>query len=107
MTKAKITFVTDVDAKASASLAKAYSAEDMGKEYFPNKKNIPLPDLVYIASNHSTHTQYALEYMEYGCDIFIEKPISINFTELENLSKRQRFLVAVYTLVIIGLFHPQ
>ena len=38
MTKAKITFVTDVDAKASASLAKAYSAEDMGKEYFPNKK---------------------------------------------------------------------
>lgn len=88
LTKAEIVFVTDINPKASASMAKVYSATNMDAKYFPNKKNIPLPDIIYIASNHSTHTEYAIEYLEFGCDVFVEKPISINFNQLMNLSNK-------------------
>lgn len=86
LTKAKILFVTDINPSASSSLAKTYGATDMGNDYTPGKKNINLPEKVYIASNHATHADYAIKYLEYKCDVFIEKPISINFGQLKKLS---------------------
>ena len=44
-------------------------------------------DLVYIASNHASHAEYALEAMEKGCDVYIEKPISVSFDQFEKLVK--------------------
>jgi len=85
-TNCKIAFAMDVDKKASSSLAYAYNAIDMGNSYNIEKIGNISPDIVYISSNHATHTQYAIEFLERGCDVFIEKPISINKEQLEALS---------------------
>ena len=82
-TKCNITFVLDIDTKASSSLAYAYNSTGVGAEYIPEKKDA---DLVYISSNHATHTQYAIDYLNAGCDVYIEKPISITLEQLNSLS---------------------
>ncbi len=81
-----IVFALDIDEKASSSLAVAYGATDVGSEYIPDKQGVALPDLVYISSNHASHTDYAINFLEYGCDVFIEKPVSINTEQLDKLS---------------------
>jgi predicted dehydrogenase len=43
-------------------------------------------NLVYIASNHYTHTTYAIEALKRGVDVYIEKPISVNDSQLETLT---------------------
>ncbi len=83
----RIVFALDIDEKASSSLATAYGAVDVGAEYTPNKKDVTLPDLVYISSNHATHTDYAINFLQYGCDVFIEKPVSINTEQLDKLAQ--------------------
>ncbi len=85
-----IVFALDINADASSSLAFAYGAVDVGQEYTPGKQDIALPDLVYISSNHASHTEYAINFLEYGCDVFIEKPVSINLEQLEKLSDAVR-----------------
>jgi len=86
-TNAKISFVLDVDNDASSSLAYSFNSVDVRDEYYPNKNNIAVPDLIYISSNHATHTDYAVQYIEYGSDVFIEKPISINAEQFSKLKK--------------------
>lgn len=83
----KLVFALDVEKSASSSLTVAYGAVDVGAEYIPGKQNVALPDLVYISSNHASHTDYAIKFLEYGCDVFIEKPVSINIAQLNKLSK--------------------
>jgi len=82
----KIVFSLDVNSDASSTLAYAYGAFDVGNNYIPNKNGIDVPDIVYISSNHATHTEYAEEFINYGCDVYIEKPISINKKQLDILS---------------------
>ncbi len=85
-TNCKIVFALDIDAKASSSLAYAYNTIDMGDTYDPSKIGNSAPDIVYISSNHASHTQYATQFLECGCDVFIEKPISINTKQINMLS---------------------
>ena len=45
-------------------------------------------DIIYIASNHSSHTKYTLKCLERGVKkIYVEKPISIDIEQLRSLSK--------------------
>lgn len=51
---------------------------------------------VYIASNHSSHTDYAIKALEKNKIVFIEKPISTNKEQLKKLllaSKNKTFFV--------------
>lgn len=41
--------------------------------------------LVYIASNHASHTPYAIDCINKGLDVYIEKPIAVTFEQLEEL----------------------
>ena len=87
-TNAKIVFSLDIDPKASSSLAYAYNTIDIGDKYkISDSNNI---DIAYISSNHATHTQYAIDFLERGCDVFIEKPIAINKQQLDLLSRAVR-----------------
>lgn len=85
-TTAKVTFALDVDHEASSSLAYSYGGVDVGEEYYPEKNGVELPDIVYISSNHATHVDYAIQFIKYGCDVFIEKPIAISDSQLDKLS---------------------
>jgi len=85
-TDSRIKFALDIDDKASSSLAYSYGAVDVHDDYYPNKFGVDLPELIYISSNHASHTDYAIEYIKHGCDVFIEKPVSINLEQLDRLS---------------------
>jgi predicted dehydrogenase len=41
--------------------------------------------LVYIASNHSTHANYAIDCINAGKDVHIEKPTVVSYAQLEQL----------------------
>lgn len=85
-TNSKIIGVYDINKSAAESLAVAYKSKYVSLDDLLSKKELK-PDLVYICTNHATHANLALKFLEIGCDIFIEKPICVNKTELEELSK--------------------
>jgi predicted dehydrogenase len=41
---------------------------------------------LYIASNHASHTPYAIEALKLGKSVYIEKPISVSFAQLAALN---------------------
>jgi len=102
-TNSQITFALDIDDKASSSLAYSYGAVDVHDDYYPNKLGVDLPELIYISSNHASHTDYAIKYIKYGCDVFIEKPVSINLEQLDRLSS---VIDASQSKVYVGYNRP-
>lgn len=48
------------------------------------------PDLVFIASNHSTHTEYALDCLRAGISVHIEKPVSTSLEQAKALNSVMR-----------------
>lgn len=82
-TNAKLLWAYDIDLKAAKSLS-----YNFGIKYWELDKIKTLnTDLVYIVSNHATHTDYAIEYLNKGSDVYIEKPICINDSQLKKLSQ--------------------
>lgn len=48
-------------------------------------------DVVYVASNHATHTPYALKAMRHGLKkVYIEKPIAVSRQQLSQLEQCRR-----------------
>lgn len=41
----------------------------------------------YIASNHASHTDYAVRFLQQGVNVYCEKPISVSFEQFERLRK--------------------
>ncbi len=78
--------VMDIKPAYARSLAtkykSAYATVDV--EEIINDPNI---DLVYIASNHATHTPYAIMALEAGKDVHIEKPHAVTLAQLEELKQ--------------------
>jgi predicted dehydrogenase len=74
----------DVEINRAASLA-----ERFGASYYTTDVdriiNDPAIDLVYIASNHSTHAEYAIRALAAGKNVHIEKPHAVTFDQLQRL----------------------
>lgn len=47
----------------------------------------PSCKLVYIASNHASHTDYAIKSLNSGKDVYVEKPISTDWNQFSSLLK--------------------
>lgn len=45
---------------------------------------------VYIASNHASHTDYAVAALQSGKTVFVEKPVAVTYGQLARLSAAQR-----------------
>jgi predicted dehydrogenase len=45
----------------------------------------PRVNVIYVASNHATHASYAIEALEAGKTIYIEKPIATDISQLKSL----------------------
>lgn len=41
--------------------------------------------IIYIASNHNTHTSYAISALQAGKIVYVEKPISVSYEQLTDL----------------------
>lgn len=79
----------DVDAGARDSLARAMqvphatvSAADL--------MTTPGLKIIYVASNHASHAQYAAQALEHGLDVYVEKPIAVSQAQFVTLVKAKR-----------------
>jgi predicted dehydrogenase len=74
----------DPDPQKRESFATFYSVsrqhEHIGDLFDPRDVRI-----VYIASNHSSHTPYAVKALACGLDVYVEKPLSVNYAQLWEL----------------------
>jgi len=74
----------DTDLHKAASLYENY-----GLRYYTDDAEIiladPAIDLVYIASNHATHAEYAIQALRAGKSVHIEKPHVVREEQLEQL----------------------
>ena len=79
----------DIDENKAISLAQEYKAYHSTTDVneILDDENIKL---VYIVSNHATHTPYAVDALNKNKDVFIEKPISINMEQYVDLVKTVR-----------------
>ncbi len=76
----------DVDLHRAASLAQAYWARyftDDAERLFAD----PQIDLIFIASNHASHAEYAIRALESGKHVHIEKPHVVNEDQLVRLCR--------------------
>lgn len=77
-------FSHDVNRNNAQSLADYYSipvVSDNMEDLFSETK----VQLVYIASNHASHSDYAIHYLNLGVNVYCEKPISVTFQQFDAL----------------------
>src|SRR5690554_6831313 len=74
----------DTDQQASDSTSKFY-----GYKVEHPERILVNPDCsyLYIASNHYSHTSYAVEGLRKNLKVYIEKPISVNWEQFRRLLK--------------------
>ncbi len=76
----------DIDVNKAVSLYESYKAD----YYTTNAKEIiedPNINLIYVASNHFTHAEYAIKALELGKSVHIEKPHAVTIDQLVRLTK--------------------
>ncbi|MDH5523636.1 MAG: Gfo/Idh/MocA family oxidoreductase [Desulfobulbaceae bacterium] len=81
-TSCKLKWCSDINLDAARTLAVAFGIKTFSEKC--QVHSVPT-DLVYIASNHATHTTYAIECLNAGSDVYIEKPISTTWEQLNEL----------------------
>ncbi len=79
-TASDIRYVYDIDELAATSFANAYCLQSHRVD------SLDSVDLVYISTNHASHTPYALECLKENVDVFIEKPICTSLLQLQQLN---------------------
>lgn len=79
----------DIDARAATSLSRGLGVPHVCQDV---KALLGLPGLrtVYIASNHATHAAYAEMALAMGLDVYVEKPVAVDLTQLARLEKARR-----------------
>lgn len=74
----------DTDAKAQANFARALGVEHSAAHA---QELLQLAGLrtVFIASNHASHADYAVQALRHGLDTYVEKPIALSHGQLVEL----------------------
>jgi predicted dehydrogenase len=81
---ARFRWCYDPQLEQSTSFARFYRAQNVAEH--PNCWNEDLGvKIVYIASNHASHANYAIEALRAGKTVYVEKPVAVNFSELGQL----------------------
>ena len=71
----------DSDTTQAQSLARYYGFRQVSPSIDELMANPALTTL-YIASNHASHTDYAIAGLQRGLTVYVEKPISVTYTQL-------------------------
>ncbi|PWK50879.1 Gfo/Idh/MocA family protein [Pleionea mediterranea] len=103
-TQGKIKYTLDTDSSKSLSLAKEYKAYKATENY-EEILNDPGVKVIYIASNHASHAEYAILALECGKDVHIEKPHVVNYEQLVRLE--QAMLTYPNSRVFLGFNRPK
>jgi predicted dehydrogenase len=97
------TLIVDGVASSCNSLKQQY-----GFDQFENLDDSlrQTPDVVFITNPSSKHMEVALKAIEYGCDLFIEKPLSHNLNDVDLLRKLAANKQSVVMVGYQTRFHP-
>jgi predicted dehydrogenase len=79
----------DIDPRASASFGRAMRAQRVcatAEELLEQ----PEVRVVYIASNHASHTPHAVAALARGLDVYVEKPVAVTYEQLVQLGAAVR-----------------
>jgi predicted dehydrogenase len=79
----------DIDPRQADSLARFYRMPHAFSS-FRNLLNAEGLELLYISSNHASHTPYAIEALNRQVDVYTEKPVSVNKEQFSKLIKTIR-----------------
>lgn len=79
----------DIDPVATDSYARFFSVplRSPSADEILQDKDI---SLVYVVSNHASHTGYAVGALETGKSVYVEKPVSVTHEQLKSLCLAQR-----------------
>ncbi len=77
----------DIDINRAASLAQYYKIPVFTDE-FDEILKLDQVEMIFIASDHATHAEYAMKAIEKGKHVYIEKPHVVNEVQLERLMKQ-------------------
>lgn len=83
---ASIKYVYDIDKRKQNRFEKFFAIKHSCND-LDDIKNDREVELVYIATNHSLHCQYAIEFLRCGKSVHIEKPHVTNNKQLKMLSQ--------------------
>lgn len=88
-TKGKIKYALDLDKSKSRSLISSYKGYKAVTHYDEILED-PEIKLIFIASNHATHAEYAVKAIAAGKNVQIEKPHAVNFEQLVDVRAAMR-----------------
>lgn len=86
-----------ISKKSSYNFLRAFDIDKIHQKSFENFYNLKHTNrveeifkdnqisIIYIASNHYTHTSYAIKSIENNKKVYIEKPISVNYEQFKSL----------------------
>ena len=75
----------DIDENAKNSYAKFYRIASPSDSAIDLIQNTDV-EYIYITSNHFSHAEYAIKALNAGKNVYVEKPISVNYEQLNELS---------------------
>ena len=64
-------------------------------------------DMVYIALPHSFHHEWVIKSIEKGKNILVEKPATINFSQMENIKNNLKNKNIFFSEAFMYRYHPQ
>lgn len=79
-------FCYDVEKEKAKTLATYYLVPNIVEKH-ENIFRQESTELLYIASNHASHSIYAIEFLKKDIDVYCEKPISVSFDQFDSLLK--------------------
>jgi predicted dehydrogenase len=97
------TFSEDMTIRENVDLESEYHIQAFNNLDEALKQN---PDIAFITNITSEHISCAIKAAEYGCDIFIEKPLSYNF---DGIGKLEDIIKNNGNIVFVGFqnrYHP-
>lgn len=74
----------DPDERAHGSFSRFYRIKAPAHDAEAAMRH-PEVDVVYIASNHASHTDYAVKALELGKRVYVEKPVSVTWEQAGKL----------------------
>ena len=64
-------------------------------------------DVVYIALPHSFHHEWVIKSIERGKNILVEKPATVNFSQMENIKNNLKNKNIFFSEAFMYRYHPQ
>jgi len=96
--------ISDVDEKRAREVAKKYKTE-WYTDYRQMLKEVQ-PDLVSIVVPTTLHAKVAIDAMEQGCNVLIEKPLASSVEECKSVIEKAKESGVVATVGHIERFNP-